>query len=200
LLLLSRAEACANLAVVHVAINREKQSVVGEGTRVPQPEPSRKSPDVAIELIDPAKGRPIRVWRFSNEPVISIGRAADRHVEINELYVSRLHAEIHAVDGRWMLRSLGRNGVMVHGQVISEMSFDENLTFRLGASGPTLRFRGDGDVNDFVATIGYDVVQQEMFRLDAGELVREVQAVASAPYFDKLQQAAREMKKRRAGA
>lgn len=156
-----------------------------------------KAREVAIELLDPAKGRAIRVWRFAGQDVISIGRAADRHVEINELYVSRLHAEIHAVGGGWLLRSLGKNGVVVHGQPISEMAFDENLTFRLGPGGPMLRFRGDGDVNDFVATVGYDSIQSEMFRLDAGELAKDVQAVASAPYFDRLQQAARNMRKRR---
>jgi hypothetical protein len=178
-------------------IHDARRRLMGNATFVQEHRESGAGGKVSIELMDPAKDRPIKVWRFRDQSVISIGRSPDCNVEISDLYVSRLHAEIHSLCGRWMLRSLGRNGVLVHGHPIKEMEFDENLTFRLGGSGPTLRFRGDGEANDFGATIGYDAVQAEMFRLDVGELVRQVQEVSAAPYFDRLQEAAKRIKQRR---
>ncbi len=106
----------------------------------PIPTRPELSPYVALHLLDSSTGRQVRTWQFDGKPLITIGRAPEQHVQIDDPYVSRSHAELRFDRGQWSLVSLGRYGVQVEGQAITEIPVQGQLTFRLGASGPTLRF------------------------------------------------------------
>jgi pSer/pThr/pTyr-binding forkhead associated (FHA) protein len=153
---------------------------------------------VAVQLLDSALGRPIRTWSFDGRPLISIGRADDCDVQISDPYVSRSHAELRHDSGQWMLVSLGRYGVIVQGQTITEAPITTETTFRLGSSGPTLRFDPAAPRNDNRMTMMFDsTVGEEMFELDHSKLEREVSEIAEADYFLELQKRAQQLRKQR---
>ncbi len=96
--------------------------------------------EVSIQLLDPSSGRPVNSWTFSNQAEITIGRSPDQDVAISDPYVSRNHANLVRRDGGWFLVSLGRNGVVVANQLVKEHDVGQDLVFRLGVEGPTLKF------------------------------------------------------------
>src|SRR5688572_1844413 len=78
------------------------------------------SQEAHIQLLDAALGHPVKDWQFSGREVISIGRMPESDVEISELRVSRLHAQLHWREGKWILVSCGRHGVIVNNRQITE--------------------------------------------------------------------------------
>jgi serine/threonine protein kinase, bacterial len=154
------------------------------------------SPHVVVQLLDSAIGRPIRTWQFDSTPLISIGRAPEQHVQIDDPYVSRSHAELRFNSGEWSLISLGRYGVQVEGQAITEIPIRGELTFRLGASGPTLRFNPAAPRHDNRMTMMFDsTLVEDLFALDASKLERDVSEISQGDYFQQLQKRARELRK-----
>ncbi|HTQ39774.1 MAG TPA: FHA domain-containing protein [Pirellulales bacterium] len=152
----------------------------------------------AIHLMDSALGRPIRSWQFSGQPLISIGRADDRDVQISDPYVSRNHAELRNQCGQWSLVSLGRHGVIVQGETIAEIPIQGETTFRLGSSGPTLRFDPRAPHADNRMTMMFDsTVGENMFELDHSKLQREVAEIADGDYFLELQRRAQQLRQQR---
>jgi membrane-bound lytic murein transglycosylase D len=66
-----------------------------------------------------------------------IGRSNDCEVCITDDYVSRVHAEIAWVEGKWWVKDTGSsNGIYVGDQRIVQMPVGHNLTIRLGIYGP----------------------------------------------------------------
>jgi hypothetical protein len=158
--------------------------------------------EVTVQLLDAATGRPVQTWRFQAKDLVSIGRAEDRDVVLSDPTVSRNHAELQWSNHRWTLFSRGRNGVVVENQVIAEHPVNNgSVTFRLGTSGPTLRFLstasgGTGDTES-PYTICFDSTEVLPFTLDRKRLSQEVESIAENPYFKTLQDAARKMRQRR---
>jgi hypothetical protein len=152
---------------------------------------------VAVQLLDPASGRPIKSWSFNRDAQITIGRAPDQDVEISDPYVSRNHANLECRDGQWRLVSLGRYGVIVDNQSISEFPVNGEVSFRLGAEGPMLRFRTTCEQSDDLATMIVDTVPAPVFHLDERRLRSEVDQIANGDYFQKLQQTANELRHKR---
>jgi peptidoglycan lytic transglycosylase D len=78
-----------------------------------------------------------RAFTFSHP--FQIGREQDCDVRIEDGHVSRHHATVAVVDGRWQLRDeLSANGVFVDGQRVQTLSIEADRTIRLGADGPRL--------------------------------------------------------------
>src|SRR4029077_15416864 len=96
--------------------------------------------NVEVQLLDPSSGRPIKSWVFNEQAQISIGRLAGQDVEIADPYVSRTHANLMYQEGKWILISLGTNGVLIANQFIKEHMLLTEQVFRLGLEGPTLLF------------------------------------------------------------
>lgn len=148
---------------------------------------SESSTAVAVHLLDAARGRPLQSWKFANRNSITIGRGDERDVAMSDPYVSRLHAELRHADGRWVLLAHGRHGVLVQNEPVQEMFVTGAVTFRLGASGPTLQFQPLVGELDNGHTLCYDAAPIELFALDETKLERDVSEIAEADYFKNLQ-------------
>jgi hypothetical protein len=162
-----------------------------------QPPTESKPPSVVVQLLDPALNRAVKSWRFDAQPLISIGRAEDRHVEIVDPYVSRNHAELQFRAGSWVLVAHGRNGVLVQNELVTEFRVDAEVTFRLGSSGPTLRFQPSVTNGENMQTLCYDSIPIALFHLDTARVEREVQEIEQGNYFQDLQRKARDMRNAR---
>lgn len=159
---------------------------------------SDPSTEVEVQLLDPTVGSPIKSWRFQDRPKITIGRAEDCAVEILDSHVSRLHVLLAIRDGQWMLNPLGRNGVLVDGQLISEMPIRREVTFRLGPLGPSLRFNLTAEKkNDFMQTLCFDPETMPFFQLDQSKLQAEVSEIANDDFFQTLQKKAKDLRRQR---
>jgi pSer/pThr/pTyr-binding forkhead associated (FHA) protein len=157
---------------------------------------STSSDEVVVQLLDAAIGRPVKTWRFTDRQVISIGRLPDRDVEINDPYVSRLHAELRFSAERWTLVSLGQNGIVVQHQQITELAVDSEVTFQLGAKGPRLRFatQAKNDESEASRTLCFDSVEFPEFIVDQSKLLAEVDQIVGDDYFQKLQSQAKSLR------
>jgi len=68
-----------------------------------------------------------------------IGRERGCEVEIADAHVSRRHAEVSLVNGRWIIRDLqSSNGLFVNGRQIDAAPIGDGIDATLGADGPTL--------------------------------------------------------------
>lgn len=173
---------------------RRAMKAVGMSQLSSTPPPSR---EVVVQLMDPTFGRPIKSWTFTQKASISIGREVDRDVEISDAYVSRNHAELQLRGEQWVLVSKGRNGVVVANQLITEFPVEGDVNFRLGPSGPSLRFRTTPVEDANLATICFDTLPPPMFQLDTQKLQEDVGAIAEGDYFQKLQQRAKQLRQRK---
>lgn len=80
-----------------------------------------------------------REYRFTT--AFRIGRAEDCDVRIIDDYVSRAHAEVAYVDGRWCYSDLGSsNGTFVNGERVDRVAIDSPTTLRFGLHGPLVSF------------------------------------------------------------
>ncbi len=156
------------------------------------------SPHVAVHLMDSALGRPMRSWQFEGKAVIAIGRADECDVAISDPYVSRSHAELRFQNRQWCLVSLGRYGVLVQGQPVTELPIAGETIFRLGSSGPTLRFDPLAAKHDNRMTMMFDsTLVENMFELDQSKVHRDVGEIAEGEYFRELQRRARQLRQNR---
>lgn len=76
-----------------------------------------------------------KTWEVSLEPVdhITIGRADDNQVTLQQAKVSRRHADLARVGDTFVLRDLGStNGTWLRGQRIAEVTLRDGDTFRIG--------------------------------------------------------------------
>jgi hypothetical protein len=159
---------------------------------------SDSSATSAIHLLDSAIGRPIRSWQFTGKQLISIGRADECDVQISDPFVSRNHAELRAQADGWTLVSLGRHGVIVQGETVTEFPITGEAIFRLGSGGPTLRFNPVASSNDNRTTMMFDgTAVEDIFELDHIKVDREVSEIADADYFQQLQERAKQLRQQR---
>jgi hypothetical protein len=162
-------------------------------------EPSESSDvgKISIQLLDPSSGTPINSWTFQNKVHISIGRAPDQDVAIGNPYVSRNHANIEYREGSWLLISTGRNGVIVSNEFVKELILENDLQFRMGVEGPTLKFSDRSEKSEFGATIDFSAEMCPQFELDRNHLSRDVQEVEQGEYFQNLQRMAKLLRSQR---
>lgn len=151
---------------------------------------------VVVRLIDPNQGRPLQEWQFDTATEISIGRADERDIVIPDPQVSRLHVTLQFRDGRWWLKSQGRNGVLVDGQMVDDVPTGSELTFRMGANGPLLSFHSQSAVEQSsVATIqSLDLNELAELKLDIAKLESDVRQITDGDFFQKLASQANEFR------
>ena len=160
-------------------------------------EDSLISGEVIVQLLDATYRKPVKTWKFADRTDISIGRDADRDVEISDPYVSRLHAELLFKDDRWTLVSRGRNGVVVGTRPITELTINTDVQFRLGPTGPLLRFSTGAAGEDNSSTLCFDVDTIPVFLLDETKVRDDVGEIATGEYFQNLQQKVSELRRQR---
>lgn len=164
---------------------------------------STPSDEVYVHLLDAALGRAVKSWKFAGQSEISIGRMPESDVEINDPYVSRVHAQLRYQDGAWLLVARGRNGVVVQNRQITELPLNAEVTFQLGSSGPMLRFcpeqeqQAQSDDSNCGRTLCFDVEPLPVFALDESKLHEEVGQITEGDYFQKLQAQAKSLRERR---
>jgi pSer/pThr/pTyr-binding forkhead associated (FHA) protein len=95
---------------------------------------------VAVHLLDSAQGNALQTWRFTNQPSITIGRDEKNDIVLADPQVSRSHARLAHAGGTWTLYSTGRHGTLINDRLISDTVIEHQTVFRLGATGPMLRF------------------------------------------------------------
>ena len=154
---------------------------------------------ITIELIDPSDGRLMQSWSFEQSR-IAIGRDGDGDVVLADPYVSRLHAELQALeDGTWRLQSHGRNGVYVDGQLIDKAPLSPGTRFRLGPSGPMFSIGQEVAPieQSSTSTLALETAPAILLTLDRQEAERQAQELSETDYFQRLQQKARDLRQSR---
>ena len=88
-------------------------------------------PDLLVRLPDGS------VRRFSKS--FHIGRDPSCDVHVDDVHVSRRHALVSVVRGRWSIRDLGSsNGLLVDGERVDVTAIEDGLDVVLGTGGPSL--------------------------------------------------------------
>jgi membrane-bound lytic murein transglycosylase D len=97
-------------------------------------EPPRGSNDITLNVRLPDG----QVLRFSAP--FHIGREPGCEIQLDDIHVSRRHAEVLRLRGEWIIRDLrSSNGVYVDGERVDAAPIGEGVTVTLGADGPTLQ-------------------------------------------------------------
>jgi len=97
-------------------------------------EPPRASNDIALTVRLPDG----RVLEFSAP--FYIGREPGCEIQLDDVHVSRRHAEILRLRGQWVVRDLqSSNGLFVDGERVDAAPVGEGVTITLGADGPMLQ-------------------------------------------------------------
>jgi membrane-bound lytic murein transglycosylase D len=93
-----------------------------------------------------ASGIPVLVVRLSDGRVLRcsrsfhIGRDAECEVRVQDVHVSRRHAEVIFANGHWSIRDLqSSNGLFVGGEPVETAPIGEGISVALGSEGPSLR-------------------------------------------------------------
>lgn len=97
---------------------------------------------IKIILLHPQNPTPVQTWTFENKSLIRIGRATDNQVVLYSAVVSRHHAEVQQVSGKWQIVNLGANGTYIDNKPISEVAaIADGDIFQLAQSGPRLQIQ-----------------------------------------------------------
>jgi FHA domain len=153
---------------------------------------------VSVQLLDSAHGKPIQTWRFTDQREITIGREDGRDIVISDPHVSRHHVTLFAGDECWTLVSCGRHGTLIDDRVVAEVSLRAGMVFRLGPTGPTLRFDQGKAITSTTATMDQiDPDAIAMLELDQERSRREADRIAGGALFDELLQSSQRMRSAR---
>jgi pSer/pThr/pTyr-binding forkhead associated (FHA) protein len=140
-----------------------------------------------LQLLDSSQGKPIQTWRFTDQREITIGREDARDIVISDPHVSRHHVTLFAGADPWMLVSCGRHGTLIDNRMVVEAPLRPGVVFRLGASGPMIRFDLGEPVPSASMTMDQiDVDALAMFELDQQRSQAEADRIASGDLFDEL--------------
>jgi predicted component of type VI protein secretion system len=151
---------------------------------------------VRLQLLPTAHGSSLQSWDFDQKTLIQIGRASDCDVVIAHPVVSRSHACLRYDTGQWYLSVISQNGVYVDGERVQNVRLSEGVIFRLAATGPYLRFsETDPDRNSLRDTVVPDESTPSVMLLDVAKRNRQVDEIATAPYFRDLQQLAKKLRR-----
>jgi pSer/pThr/pTyr-binding forkhead associated (FHA) protein len=124
--------------------------------------------------IDPSAPPPIRIRiergkaegaEFCFRESFRIGRDKSCEVQICDLIVSRLHAEIWFAGGRWWVHDLqSANGTFVDGKRVERLPLSEETRIGLGANGPVLYLKVEAIPQAELTPMGQHSVTQYMQR------------------------------------
>ena len=149
----------------------------------------------SVHLLDSSTGQPIQVWRFEDRSLIRIGRSEENQIVITDPSVSRFHAELQYQDGYWEVVNLGRNGILVGGRSVSRERIMDRTKFRLGSSGPLLRFDMSEAEFDGMNTItGGSLLPSPAIMIDTAQKDQQVQEIAESEYFQQLQKISQKLR------
>ncbi len=153
---------------------------------------------VTLHLLDSAEGHALQTWKFENAVAVKIGRSGDCDVTLADSRVSRLHAELHHRDGKWSLRSHGRNGTLVGGADVAEVQLKDGNVIQLGPNGPALKFNTVTEEDSTMATVeNFELSGLDFLDIDEERKAAEVKQIVDTEAFRELQERARLLKQGR---
>lgn len=94
---------------------------------------------ITLKDIEPNQCTSIIHWCFDAKSVISIGRASDNDIIVQNPVVSRHHLKLRQVDDRWQLISLGLNGTYIEKQQVNQMVLECGTVINLARRGPRIQ-------------------------------------------------------------
>ena len=154
--------------------------------------------EITLSLLHPTQGTPVQRWTFRDASVVRIGRAPDNDVVIADRQVSRHHAELRRSGAAWEVFGLGSNGTFVEGRPRQQARLSEGQRISLASPGLTLRFQTGCAPEDPAQTttlwgtsLGLDI------EIDENQRARQVLDIVGTDYFQRLQEKAAEMRKRK---
>ncbi|MCI0332925.1 MAG: FHA domain-containing protein [Planctomycetes bacterium] len=151
---------------------------------------------MVIHLLDSAQGNTLQAWRFSNHEIVTIGRDANNDIVAADPQVSRSHARLVQQNDNWTLFSTGRHGTLINDRLVTEAVLQPQTVFRLGASGPMLRFDVDTRQphrSETLENIDTDLIAS--LAVDEQRKQREVDQIAENTLFRELQERSRQLRK-----
>lgn len=109
--------------------------------RRPEPQPDPEDLDVRLRILDgPAAGTEYAIAGA----VVRLGRGDDNDIVLQDNNASRLHAEVVASRGQYVVRDLGsRNGIFVNRKKVSQQQLLKNGD-RITIGGTSVQFITDG--------------------------------------------------------
>jgi DNA-directed RNA polymerase specialized sigma24 family protein len=90
---------------------------------------------IVVQRVDSPK-----IWEFTPESVVTIGRSSENDIQLKFPQVSRSHCALFCTAGQWECCSLGKGGVFIEGVRHHNAVVTNRLVVQLGRSGPKLRF------------------------------------------------------------
>jgi pSer/pThr/pTyr-binding forkhead associated (FHA) protein len=150
---------------------------------------------LVVHLLDSAQGNSLQTWRFSNQEIVTIGRDTNNDIIISDQQVSRAHAKLTYQNGVWTLVSTGRHGTLVNDRLVSDIVLQPHTVFRLGASGPMLRF--DDNVPQTRRTETLDNLDFDLLAslaIDEQRKQAEVDQIAENALFRDLQERSKRLR------
>ncbi|MGE3638327.1 MAG: FHA domain-containing protein [Pirellulales bacterium] len=158
----------------------------------------RKAGGVSLQLLDSSQGKPIQTWRFSDQAEITIGREDTRDIVISDPHVSRHHVTLFKGAEGWTLVSCGRHGTLIDNRMVVEATLRPGVIFRLGPSGPMLRFdTAELSPSGSMTVDQIDIDALALFELDQEKNRLEADKIASGSLFDELLQESQRLKSAR---
>jgi hypothetical protein len=154
---------------------------------------------VVMYLLDSEQGHPLQYWSFEGEPLITIGRAAENDIVFPHPGVSRSHAYMRSDGGEWTVVSLSQQGIYYSLHKLMELRLQPGMVFRLGSSGPCLRFGAAADGSDALTTLGVSRDQQPVLTLDLKKVHTDVTKVTEEHSFQRVMTALQRLRGSKAG-
>ncbi|QDU74929.1 FHA domain protein [Bremerella volcania] len=148
-----------------------------------------------LKLLDSSRGHAIQTWNFNDCSRVTIGRAAENDISLADPQVSRVHVELVLRDGHWSVVSLGRNGTVLDGAMVSDEILHDHAVFQLGPNGPSFQFSTTSESVSSLQTLNeIDPIALDFLMVDEGQLEEDVKNIADTEVFRELQERARKMK------
>ena len=102
---------------------------------------------IIVYRLDTERGHEVQFWPFEGKTLIRIGRALDNDMVFAHLPSPATHVYLKHDDGGWRAFSISQQGIYDGATKRMELPLSPGTVFRLGRSGPVLRFapgrRGD---------------------------------------------------------
>ena len=98
---------------------------------------------ITLSLLHPTEPKVAQTWRFENESLIRIGRAANNEVVLYSSVVSRHHLELQRKPMFWQAVNLSANGTFSDNQPIETLKIYDGMIIRLSSTGPRLQINLD---------------------------------------------------------
>ena len=157
-----------------------------------------KSKILTLHLLDSAKGQVVQTWRFEGCSRIVIGRAPESDIRLTDKSVSRVHVEftLDPEVNAWVLHSHGRNGTLIAGEMVTQVTPKDRTILQLGPSGPRfqLSLLQENAALQATVTSDTDPGTLDFLTIDVNRKTEEVERIVDGDSFRLLVERARQLR------